>query len=280
MRVEECRGSCGLMDLHVHTSASDGEPTADEVLEHARAKGLSIVAITDHYDPFAAEYGAQSGNVFDHRALEKQLQWRDGLPEDDSLAVFIGIERGPISVRLEMPSAQPDFVIASVHYITSRIPVERGRLFDERYWRAYMDEALTVVADPQVDVVGHIAGYLPMGGMLLPGSTFEERREMEREIDARFFSSQWYEDVFRAALASKTAIELHCATRTPRIDMVEMGIKMGVRFSVGSDAHNVESVGNVAWAYDLIQSQGAGRQALWHPPARADADLRSAGTRR
>ena len=44
-----------------------------------------------------------------------------------------------------------------------------------------MDEALTVVADPQVDVVGHIAGYLPMGGMLLPGSTFEERREMERD---------------------------------------------------------------------------------------------------
>jgi len=275
------RESSGLMDLHIHTDASDGEPTVDEVLEMAKAKGLSIVAITDHYDPFAAGYGSQSGNVFDDKALEKQLQWRDQLPDDDdSLTVSIGIERGPIPVRLAIPSIQPDFVIASVHYITSRIPVERGRLFDERYWRAYMGEALRVVSGPQVDVVGHIAGYLPMGGMLFPGSTFEERREMEREIDSRFFSRQWYEDVFRAALANKTAIELHCATRTPRIDMVEMGLEMGVRFSVGSDAHNAERVGNVAWAYDLIQSLGAGRQALWHPTAHADADLRSAGTRR
>lgn len=266
MGVKRRRESSGFMDLHVHTDASDGEPTAEEVLEQAKAKGLSTLAITDHYDPFAAEYGAQSANVFDDRGLEKQLKWRDELP-DDSLAVFVGIERGPIPVMLARPSAQPDFVIASVHYITSKIPVERGRLLDERYWRAYMDEALRVVSDPQVDVVGHIAGYLPMGGMLLPGSTFEERREMEREIDARFFSRQWYEDVFRAALANNTAIELHCATRTPRVDMVEMGLEMGVRFSVGSDAHNAERVGNVAWAYDLIQSLGAGKQALWHPPA-------------
>ena len=57
-----------------------------------------------------------------------------------------------------MPSAQPDFVIASVHYITSRIPVERGRLFDERYWRAYMDEGSRSCGS-QVDVVGHIAGF-------------------------------------------------------------------------------------------------------------------------
>ena len=49
MRVEECRGSCGLMDLHVHTSASDGEPQPMSA-GACEGKGLSIVAITDHYD--------------------------------------------------------------------------------------------------------------------------------------------------------------------------------------------------------------------------------------
>jgi len=251
--------------MHIHTNASDGQPTADEVLKQAKAKGLSMVAITDHYDPFAAKYGAQSGNVFDDKSLAEQLKWRDGLAGEDDIEVFIGIERGPIPVGTASLPMQPDFVIGSVHYVTSKIPVERGRLYDERYWRAYMDEVLRVASDPEVDVIGHMAGYLPMGQMLLPGSTFEERRQMEREIDARFFSREWYEDVFRAALANKTAIELHCATCTPRIDMVELGLKMGIKFSVGSDAHNVESVGKVAWAYDTLQSVGGGRHNLWCP---------------
>jgi len=265
LNAGERREGSGPVDMHIHTNASDGQPTADEVLKQAKAKGLSMVAITDHYDPFAAKYGAQSGNVFDDKSLAEQLKWRDGLAGEDDIEVFIGIERGPIPVGTASLPMQPDFVIGSVHYVTSKIPVERGRLYDERYWRAYMDEVLRVASDPEVDVIGHMAGYLPMGQMLLPGSTFEERRQMEREIDARFFSREWYEDVFRAALANKTAIELHCATCTPRIDMVELGLKMGIKFSVGSDAHNVERVGKVAWAYDTLQSVGGGRHNLWCP---------------
>jgi predicted metal-dependent phosphoesterase TrpH len=38
----------GRADLHVHTLASDGISTGEEVLERAVARGLSMVAITDH----------------------------------------------------------------------------------------------------------------------------------------------------------------------------------------------------------------------------------------
>jgi predicted metal-dependent phosphoesterase TrpH len=38
----------GRADLHTHTSASDGELTAKELLDKAKSKGLSTLSITDH----------------------------------------------------------------------------------------------------------------------------------------------------------------------------------------------------------------------------------------
>lgn len=38
----------GLIDLHVHTTASDGTMTPEEVVIHARESGLKAIAITDH----------------------------------------------------------------------------------------------------------------------------------------------------------------------------------------------------------------------------------------
>ena len=36
------------IDLHLHTTASDGSDTPRELTELARAKGLSLISITDH----------------------------------------------------------------------------------------------------------------------------------------------------------------------------------------------------------------------------------------
>ena len=37
-----------LADLHIHTHFSDSTSSPQEVVEHARARGLSCIAITDH----------------------------------------------------------------------------------------------------------------------------------------------------------------------------------------------------------------------------------------
>ena len=36
-------------DLHIHTTASDGKGTPEEVVNAAIDKGLSVIAITDHH---------------------------------------------------------------------------------------------------------------------------------------------------------------------------------------------------------------------------------------
>ena len=37
-----------LIDLHVHTTASDGSYSPSEVVKYAQEKGLAAIAITDH----------------------------------------------------------------------------------------------------------------------------------------------------------------------------------------------------------------------------------------
>ena len=37
-----------MIDLHVHTTASDGQYTPTQIMEKAAEKGISVCAITDH----------------------------------------------------------------------------------------------------------------------------------------------------------------------------------------------------------------------------------------
>lgn len=37
-----------MIDLHSHTTASDGSLTPDGLVDLAAAKGLSVLAVTDH----------------------------------------------------------------------------------------------------------------------------------------------------------------------------------------------------------------------------------------
>ena len=36
------------VDLHCHTTRSDGADTPRELIDHAAARGLKVIAITDH----------------------------------------------------------------------------------------------------------------------------------------------------------------------------------------------------------------------------------------
>jgi histidinol phosphatase-like PHP family hydrolase len=256
------------VDYHVHSSESDGEARPDQIPELARQAGLVACAITDHFDPQAPGYDPVPGKSLDLPRFLSMLKWRDEWRlshRERGMELFVGIERGPTPVWLG--GAAPDLVIASVHYLPADTPTVRGRLFDETYWRLYMKTVFDVASGPQVDVVGHMAGYLPINPM--PGSTFEERREIEREIGRRYFVRDWYERVFRVAAARGIACELHCPTRSPSPDTVRLGLDMGVKFSVGSDAHSASWIGDVSWAYDLLTSLGARQADIWSPGSRS-----------
>jgi predicted metal-dependent phosphoesterase TrpH len=70
----------GRADLHMHTTASDGWPAPHQLVDHAGARGLDVIAVTDH-DTIegalrAAEHAARSTSL--HVVIGEEVSSREG----------------------------------------------------------------------------------------------------------------------------------------------------------------------------------------------------------
>jgi len=139
-------------DLHMHTTATDGEDTLAEMVRAARARGLAYVAITDHGQRVTMAHG------LDRTRLLRQWDAVDRLNEslaDDGeppITVLKGIEVDMLEKGgLDLPDevlARADWVVASLHYGQSQ---PRDRI------TARIVEA---IENPYVSVIGHPTGRL------------------------------------------------------------------------------------------------------------------------
>ncbi|WP_104524651.1 PHP domain-containing protein [Blastococcus atacamensis] len=145
------------IDLHTHSSVSDGTDSPAELLASARAAGLDVVALTDHDTTggWAAAEAARPPGLTVVPGMELSCRW---FPSDQP----------PISVHLL------GYLFDPLH---PAFAAERARLRDERLGRAQrIVEALAadghpvdwadIVAHSGGGVVGrpHIAGALVRGG--------------------------------------------------------------------------------------------------------------------
>ena len=51
------------VDLHIHSTASDGTQAPDEIVEEARGLGLTAIAIADHDELSGSEAACRHGGV-------------------------------------------------------------------------------------------------------------------------------------------------------------------------------------------------------------------------
>ena len=126
---------CG--DLHMHTTATDGEATLAEMTAAAVDRGLSYIAITDH-----------SKRVTMARGLNESLA-RDEL---SSLVILKGIEVDILEKGgLDLPDdvlSHADWVVASLHY---------GQ---QQSQEQITDRLLDAICHPYVNCIGHPTGRL------------------------------------------------------------------------------------------------------------------------
>src|SRR3990172_8997639 len=61
MKIEEGRTEMEFVDLHLHTTASDGVMSPSEMVRYAKARGLRAIAITDHDTIEGLEEGLAEG---------------------------------------------------------------------------------------------------------------------------------------------------------------------------------------------------------------------------
>ena len=134
-------------DLHVHTNATDGRASLEEMVEAARKRGHDYIAITDHSKRVTMARGLDA-----HRLRE---QWKaiDKLAGTvKGITILKGVEMDILEDgRMDLPDdvlAEADWVIASIHYGQSQ-PREK-----------ITKRLLNAIANPYVNVIGHPTGRL------------------------------------------------------------------------------------------------------------------------
>mgnify|MGYP006285256247 CR=1 FL=1 len=199
-------------DLHVHTDASDGRATLEEMVEAAVALGHEYVAITDHSAAVSVANGLDAALLEEHmkriRALDAQRKdiWVLAGTEVDIL------ENG----KLDYPRGlleQLDWVVASIHSHFH----QKKRLTTRRLVRA--------IESGCVHCLGH-----PFGRMI--------GRRPPLDFDVH--------QVFSACLKHHVCLEVNSSV--DRLDLPDIycrqAAEMGIPLVINTDAHGRDSLSN------------------------------------
>src|SRR5262245_10905035 len=214
-------------DLHMHTTATDGQATIDEMIEAAKARGLKYIAITDHSKRVSMANGLDAGRLRAHwKEIDKIRKRAKGIE------VLHGIECDILEdATLDLPDdvlAEADWVIAVLHYGLKQ-PREQ-----------IMKRLMTAIRNPHVCVLGHLTGRM-LGKR--PGA------EMNRD------------EVLKAAADHGVMVEINA--HPSRLDIDDVGAAaakdLGIPIVISTDAHSTTGLG--VMQYGVFQARRAGLEA-------------------
>ncbi|HET8924488.1 MAG TPA: DNA polymerase/3'-5' exonuclease PolX [Candidatus Acidoferrum sp.] len=199
-------------DLQMHSTASDGKNSIEEMAEAARQLGHQYIAITDHSKAVTVANGLDEKRMAAH--IKKIHAAND---EDLGIRVLVGSEvdilkDGSLDYSDEI-LAQLDVVVCSIH---SYFNLDRTAM-TERY--------LAAVENPYTQIIAH-----PTGRLLLRRDPFDY--DMERVLDA----------------CAKHGVAMECNSYPDRLDLKDVYLRMckerGVKVVISTDSHNT---GNLAF---------------------------------
>ncbi|MGY5880515.1 MAG: PHP domain-containing protein [Candidatus Thorarchaeota archaeon] len=199
-------------DLHMHSSYSDGSDDIIDIVRRANMLHLETIAITDHFWP---SMGSQRGgeNIIENRRQEI-FTARTDYPK---LTILDGAEVDIQSNGNLAPVAggldQFDIIIGSFHWVS-----------DSRTWASALIKALK---KPKFQILGHWDGYL---------SSYHKE-------DGRV--------VAEALAGTGIAIELNGRYMSEQTGFLELARDSGCNFSLGSDSHSVETIGQLDYQRKL-----------------------------
>src|SRR6266478_2990804 len=193
-------------DLQMHSTASDGKNSIEEMAEAARKLGHQYIAITDHSKAVTVANGLDEKRVAAH--IKKiQAANEKGL----GIQVLAGAEvdilkDGSLDYSDEI-LAELDVVVCSVHSYMNLDSV------------AMTDRMLAAIENPYAQIIGH-----PTGRLLLRRDPFPY--DMEKVLDA----------------CAKHGVAMECNSYPDRLDLKDLHLRMckdrGVKVVISTDSHS------------------------------------------
>jgi putative hydrolase len=202
-------------DCHVHSDWSDGGSPIREMAEAARGLGHEYMVLTDHSPRLTVANGLSAARLEEQLAEVAVLN-----AELAPFRILTGIEVDILSDGSldQDPTllSRLDLVVGSVH---SELRMDE---------KPMTKRLVMALANPNLDVLGHMTGRMVTGKRRRPPST----------LDA--------EIVFAAAARFDKAIEIN--SRPERLDppkrILRLAVEAGCRVAIDSDAH---APGQLAW---------------------------------
>jgi DNA polymerase (family 10) len=227
-------------DLHMHTTATDGAATLEEMAAAAKARGLKYIAITDH------SKRVTMANGLDATRLRRQWEEIDKLNGRlKGFTVLKGcevdiLEKGGLDLDDDV-LAEADWIVASVHYGQNQPR--------EQITRRILD----AIANPHVSAIAHPTGRL-----------LNRRKPYEVDIDA----------VFQAARTHRKLLELNAHPQRLDLDDVACAAakQHGVPIVISTDAHSIDGLDKLR--YGILQARRAGLTKADVANTRPWADVR------
>ena len=210
-------------EVHMHTVATDGKNTIEEMAEAAKLRGYKYIAITDHSKNLAMANGLD-----DKRALQHIRRIKAANEQIEGITVMTGIEVDILSDgSLDLSDSvleQMDVVVASVHSAFSQ---QREQM---------TDRLLRAISNKNVAILGHPTGRLQL------------RREAY-QFD--------FEAVLKTAAEKQVAMELNA--HPERLDLNDVHLRMardrGVKIVINTDAHHTSHFEKIK--YGILQARRA-----------------------
>jgi DNA polymerase (family 10) len=202
-------------DLHMHTIASDGRDTIEEMARAALARGYEYVAITDH----SATHGF--GNHVTPDELERQIERVAAANQAiDGITILAGTETNIL------PDGSPDYddeLLARLDWVIGSVHTSFGMPAADMTKRM-----VAAIEHPWIDAIGHPTG---------------------RKISTRQPYALHLDDVIAAAARTHTMLEINSAPDRRDLDDVNAraAAENGVLLLVDSDAHGADRLQHVRW---------------------------------
>ena len=189
-------------DLHVHTNASDGTMTLNQIVEQSKALGYSYVAVCDHSRSVKYAHGLSV------ERLLTQMKDIDNL--NGRLKGFRLLKGSEVDIMADGSLDFPDGILKELDFVVAAVHSGFKKNVTERILKA--------MKNPYVSTIAHPTGRLISG-----------REGYEVDVDR----------VLAGAREYKKALELNAYF--DRLDLNEFNLKRareaGVPISIGTDTH-------------------------------------------
>jgi DNA polymerase (family 10) len=197
-------------DLQMHTTASDGRNSIEEMAHAAKELGYQYISLTDHSKAVTVANGLD-----EKRTLEQIKKIHAANAKNPGIRILASSEvdvlkNGKLDLDEEV-LAQLDVVLVSIH---SYMNLDRAEM---------TDRILAAIENPYTQILAH-----PTGRLVLHREAYAY--DMERVLDA----------------AKKQGVVMECNASPERLDLKDTHLRMakerGVKIVISTDAHTTRGL--------------------------------------